>query len=156
MLSKKFKDNKTLPIWVMSLIDLLMKLSALSQGQEMILKESPFFTRKSSITYYIRISNTSLVIILPSSLQLQFQTPLREKLLLLLNPFCQELVSDHSFLWLHLKKLPSYASFPILWLESDFSIEILVKVVLVLNHSLISLIIQPDHYWWTSTEKLQK
>ena len=58
MLDKKFKDNKTLPIYPMSQTDLSMRLSVLSLDLETISKVSPFFTKKSSTTFSIRINNT--------------------------------------------------------------------------------------------------
>ena len=128
----------------MKVTDSLMKSFLSNQDLEMILKESLFYTRKFSTISCIRTSNTLLETTVPLNSLLQSQAPSKEKLLLLLNLSFQELVSDHLYHSQPQKRLPNSVSSPTLSLVSDFSTETLVKVVSVLNHSLISSIIQQD------------
>ena len=128
----------------MRVIDSLMKSFLSNQDLETILKELHFYTRKFSTISCIRTNNISLVTTVPSSSLHQFQALLKEKLLLLLNLSFQEQVLDHLYPSQPQKRLPNSANSPISLSVSDCSTETLVKVVLVLNHSLISSTIQLD------------
>ena len=133
-----------------------MKLFPSSQDLETILKESLFCTRRFSTIFFTRTSNTLLVTIVPLSWLHPSQAQLKEKLRLLLNLYFQEPVLDHSCLWLLQKRLPNFVSSLTSLLVSVSSTEISERVVLVLNLSLTSSIIQLDHSWLISTTKLLK
>jgi len=143
--NKKFRDNKILQTWVMNQTDLLMKSFRSSQDQVTILKESHSYTRRSSTIFFIRTNNTLLVTTVPSNWLHQFPAQLKEKLLLLLNLYFQEPVLDHSCLWQLQKRLPNFASSLTSLLVFVSLTEISERVVLVLNLSLTSSIIQLDH-----------
>jgi len=156
MWNKKFRDNKTSPISVTSQTDWSTRLWASSLVLVTTLRVLPCFIRRSSTTFSIRISSTSLETIAQSSLLLPFQIPLKERWLQLLS------LSFPGQVWGRLSHLPLLRRWPnsvsslILSSVLGFSTEILEKEVLVSSLSSTSSTTRPEAFCKTSTMRLPR